>query len=65
MTLLESKIRRAIRINKLNPEITGEREWHNHFIRVTELVWFRNNYDGYLIEIYESKYGKHLETIIV
>ena len=65
MNKLENKILKAIETNKLNPEILGERNWYNYFIRVTELVCSRNNYDGYKIEVYEKKYGSHLNTIIV
>jgi hypothetical protein len=64
MTKIEAKIKRAIESNKLNPEILGERNWYNYFIKVSELIWLRNNYDGYLIEIY-SDYTKieHLATV--
>lgn len=65
MINLETKIKRAIEYNKLNPEILGERIWYEYFIRVTELVWARNNYDGYQIEVYAEKYGKHLTTMIL
>lgn len=65
MNSLEFKILKAIENNKLNPEIIGERSWFNYFIRVTELVWVRNNYNGYKIEVYNEKYGSHLTTVIV
>lgn len=64
MISLETKILKAIKSNKLNPEILGERNWYNYFIRVTELVWARNNYDGYQIDIYtDDSKREHLVTI--
>jgi hypothetical protein len=62
---LEEKIKRAVETNKLNPEILGERLWYGYFIRTTELVWARNFYDGYQIEVYTQKYGEHLATITI
>lgn len=65
MNNLQIKFLNAIKTNKLNPEILGERNWYNYFIRVTELVWARNNYEGYLIEVYDKKYGNHLTSITI
>ena len=65
MISIETKIRQAIDTKKLNPEILGERNWYNYFIRITELVWRSHNYDGYKIEVYNEKYGKHLSTIVI
>lgn len=65
MNSLESKILKSLENNKLNPEILGERNWFNYFIRITELVWSRNNYEGYKIEVYNEKYGQHLTTIFI
>ena len=65
MGIIATKIRKAINNNKLNPEILGERKWYNYFIVVTELVWARNNHDGYQIEFYSEQYGNHLSTIIL
>ena len=62
---LEEKIKRAIETNKLNPEILGKRFWYGYFIRTTELIWARNFYDGYQIEVYTEKYGEHLATITI
>jgi len=62
---LEEKIKRAIETNKLNPEKLGERNRYGYFIRTTELVWARNFYDGYQIEVYNEKYGEHLATITI
>ena len=64
MISLETKILKAIKSNKLNPEILGERNWYNYFIRVNELVWTRNNYDGYLIVVYtDNSKRDHLATV--
>lgn len=65
MSDIESKVLNAVKSNKLNPEILGERNWYNYFICITELVWSRNLHDGYLIEVYTEKYGVHLATITV
>jgi hypothetical protein len=65
MKSIEEKIIRAIENKKLNPEKLGERKWYNYFIRVTELVWARNFYDGYKIEVYNEKGGVHLATVKV
>ncbi|MFY8187823.1 MAG: hypothetical protein ACOVLC_07670 [Flavobacterium sp.] len=65
MTNIETKILKVLKTNKLNPQILGERNWYNYFIRVTELVWRSNIYDGYKIEVYNEKYGIYLITIIV
>ncbi|MCL2436048.1 MAG: hypothetical protein FWD09_07955 [Lentimicrobiaceae bacterium] len=65
MKTIEEKIKRAIKTNKLNPEILGERLWYNYFVRITELVWKRNFHDGYKIEVYTEKYGEHLATVKV
>ncbi|KIM11713.1 MAG: hypothetical protein KU38_05945 [Sulfurovum sp. FS08-3] len=64
MISLEAKILKAIQTNKLNLEILGERNWYHYFIRVTPLVWSRNNHDGYQIEIYtDNSKIKHLGTV--
>lgn len=65
MINIETKIKKAIQNGKLNPEILGERKWYNYFIRVTELVWARNLWDGYQIEVYSGQYKKHLGTVII
>lgn len=62
MNRTETKILEAIQNNRLNPSKLGERNWYNYFIRITELVWSKNLYDGYLIEVY-SKDENHLCTI--
>ena len=62
---IELKILKAIQTNKLNPQILGERNWYNYFIRITELVWSRNLKEGYLIEVYDEKYGNHLTSLTV
>lgn len=65
MKNLQSKILNALKTYKLNPEILGERNWYNYFIRITELSWSRNFHDGYLIEVYTEKYGDHLASITI
>lgn len=64
MNSIEIKIIRAVKINKLNPEILGERNWYNFFINVSELNWARNNHDGYLIHVYsDNSKVEHLATV--
>ena len=66
MNIIESKIRKALKTNKLNPTVLGERNWYNYFIIVNELVWTRNLRDGYEIHVYNnSSKSEHLATIIV
>lgn len=63
---VETKILKAIESNKLNLRILGERNWYHYFICVTELVWSRNNYDGYKIDVFTNKFKEtHLATIFV
>ena len=61
---LDRKIKSLIQKNGLKLK-AGERHWWGYFIRITELVWARNLWDGYQIEVYTEKYGKHLSTSIV
>jgi hypothetical protein len=65
MKTIEEKIKQAVETHKLNPEILGERYWYGYYIRTTELVWARNFYDGYNIEVYEEQYGQHLATVVI
>tara|TARA_R110002096_G_scaffold405303_1_gene603362 strand:- start:85 stop:327 length:243 start_codon:yes stop_codon:yes gene_type:complete len=61
MDKIESKILRALQTNKLNPNILGERNWYKYFIAVDELVWSRNLWNGYNINIYTDRYkSEHL-----
>ena len=61
MNKIESKILKALQTNKLNPNILGERNWYNYFIAVDELVWSRNLWNGYNINIYTDSYkSEHL-----
>ncbi len=66
MSKLQTKILKALKTNKLNPAKLGERNWYNYFIRITELVWARNNHDGYQIEVYSDNTKiQHLITLKV
>jgi hypothetical protein len=66
MNNIENKILQAIKSNKLNPEILGGRNWYNYYIITTELVWARNLFDGYKIEVYsDSSKLEHLITLKV
>lgn len=64
MISIEDKILQALKTKKLNLNKLGERNCYNYFIRVTELLWTRNNHDGYLIEIYNDDSKKeHLGSL--
>lgn len=63
--MIENKILKAIEIKRLSLEVLGERKWYNYFIRTTELIWSRNLKDGYLIEVYDEKYGNHLCSVTI
>jgi len=66
MNKIEIKIRKALKTNKLNPQILGERNWYSYFISVNKLVWARNLWDGYEIHIYgDSSKSQHLGTVII
>jgi hypothetical protein len=63
MSKLQTKILKALKTNKLNPNRLGERKWYDYFISIDELVWARNFIDGYLIHIYSDTYkSEHLAT---
>ncbi|MEO8255042.1 MAG: hypothetical protein ABI554_11710 [Flavobacterium sp.] len=58
---LKNKLLNALKSNKLNPEILGERNWYNYFIQINELVWSRNLWNGYETHVYSDEYkSEHL-----
>lgn len=64
--MIENKILNAVKNNKLNPNIFGERKWYNYFIQVNELVWSRNIRDDYQIHVYSDSFKKeHLTTVTI
>lgn len=66
MNNIETKILQAIKFKKLNPEVLGGRNWYNYYLMITELVWSRNLFDGYRIEVYkDSSKREHLITLKV
>ncbi len=56
---LEQKIKKAID-NKRLKLLNGNKYWYGYFLSIQELVWVRNNHDGYLIDVYDEEYGSHL-----
>jgi hypothetical protein len=58
MSKLQTKVLTALKTNKLNPTILGERKCYNYFIRVADLVWARNLVDGYFIDVYSDEYKR-------
>ena len=53
----------AIENNQLKL-IAGERRWRKFILNITELVWARNFFDGYLIHVYDLDYS-HICTLKV
>lgn len=60
----KKKILKAIDNNRFKLQ-SGQRYWYGYFVVVYELVWARNNHDGYLIDVYAEEYGKHLTSITI
>ena len=61
---IQDKIKIAIE-NKQLKLVSGKRKWRNYYISIVELVWARNLWDGYEINIYTEEYGRHLGTVKV
>ncbi|MBU8901499.1 MAG: hypothetical protein KOO69_02040 [Victivallales bacterium] len=61
---IEDKIRVAIG-NKQLKLVADRRKWRKYYISIVELVWARNLWDGYEINIYTEEYGRHLGTVKV
>ena len=59
MNQLEQKICKAIDDNRLKL-IEGKKYWYGYSLLIQELVWARNNHDGYLIDVYNKKDNAHL-----
>ncbi len=62
--MLENKIKNAIE-NKRLKLIEGKKNWYSYFLLIQELIWSRNNHDGYLIDVYDKQYGNHLSRIMI
>ncbi len=62
--MIEEKIKKAIE-NKRLKLIEGEKNWYNYFLLIQELIWYRNNHDGYLVDVYDKQYGNHLARITI
>ena len=62
---IEEKIITAIDNNKLKLQ-NGERNWYQYYISIKELVWARNNHDGFVIDVYSDEYkNSHLATVLI
>lgn len=62
---VEKKVITAIETNKLKLK-NGERNWYHYYISIKELVWARNNHDGFVIDIYSDKdKSSHLATVLI
>jgi hypothetical protein len=56
--MIEKKIKKAIETKRLKLA-EGKKYWYNYVLVIQELQFCRNNWDGYLIDVYE----KHLMRI--
>lgn len=61
MQTLENKFIKAIESNRLKL-IEWKRNWYNYIISIQKLVWSRNLFDWYQIDIYDRKWN-YLERI--
>lgn len=61
MINIRQKILNSINNNRLKL-IEWKRNWYNYIISIQELVWSRNFYDWYKIDIY-NKEGEYLDTL--
>ncbi len=61
---LKNKIIKAVNNNKLKL-IEGTRSWYSYSISITEMVWTRNLFDGYQIDIYDKDTNIFIERIYV
>ena len=60
---INQKILNAINNNKLKL-VEWKRKWYNYIISIQKLVWVRNLYDWYLIDVYDTEWF-YLESIKV
>ena len=61
---IKQYIEKAVKNNRLKLE-SGQRNWRKYFISITELVWGRNQVDGYKIEVYDEQYRRHLASVLI
>ena len=62
---IEEKIIKAIKNNRLKLK-NGDRNWYEYYISIKELVWARNNHDGFVIDVYsDESRSLHLTTILL
>lgn len=54
---------KAIESNQLKL-VEGKKQWRKFNLYITELIWARNFFDGYLIHVYDLGY-RHLCTLTV
>ena len=64
---LEEKLRGAVENDRFNYEkYFNGCKWYNYYLEVIELVWARNLYDGYEINVYDSEVNsEHYGTFTV
>ncbi len=61
---IETKILRAIGNNSFKLQ-SGKRDWYQYSVIISELIWARNNHDGYLIDVYDKSSEQHLTRMTV
>jgi len=61
MTNYQSYFEKAIENNQLKL-VGGKKQWRKFNLDITELVWVRNFFDGYLMHVYNLDY-QHLCSV--
>ena len=51
---IEIKINKAIKNNRLKL-VEGQKSWYNYMLSISKMVWVRNLFDGYQIDIFHKK----------
>lgn len=59
----QTYFKKAIESNQLKL-VEGRRQWRKFNLDISELIWARNFFDGYLIHVYDLDY-KHLCSLKV
>jgi len=51
---IEKMIKKSVDNNKLKL-VAGKRNWKKYILNITELCHARNNYNGYIIDVFDQK----------
>jgi hypothetical protein len=52
-TKIQEKILNAINKGSLNP-VDGKRKWYSYILSIQNLFWERNNFDGFIVDVYDK-----------